>query len=989
MTTASNPLDYKALFESLPGLYLVLDPDLRILAVSDAYTGATMTRREDILGKGLFEVFPDNPGDPAAGGVRNLEASLRRVLRDRTADAMPVQRYDIPRPGGRGGPFEERYWSPYNAPVLAADGTVAFIIHRVEDVTDFVRIKQQGVEQGRLDEELRDDALRIRAEIFARASEVAAASARIKQANEDITRLYARTLELDRLKTDFFANISHELRTPVTLILGSLARRMKAADLPDGERHDLEVMERNARLLYRHVGDLLDLARLEARQMELRCSPADLAHLTRVAASHFDSLARDRGIRFAVKAPPHLPARLDVAKVQRVLLNLLSNAFKFTPAGGSVELGLHAAGDRAVLQVQDSGPGTHAAPRDAAFDRSRQGDGGVDRRFGDTGLDLAIVKEFAGLHGGTVTLNNAPSGAALVTVSLPLAAAGTHDHPTPADLDPQLGRRALEELQTGPTRAIPPDPRPGAGTGTGTGADAGAGPDAPLVLVVEDNPDMRDFLSSSLGRRHRVATACNSQEGLRKARELGPDLILCDLMMPRLGGDQLVAGLRGDPGTRDVPIVVLTARADEDTRVRLIRQGVQEYLLKPFSEDELLARVNGLISRQHQTMAEVRSLNNELKRRVAELERETAEREQAEEALRKAEQRFRLLVQNSSDIITALDPDGTVLYQSPSIERILGYRPEDRIGRNILLDPIVHPEDIARKRAFLDEARQRPNVTVAAEFRLRRSDGEWRTIEALGRNLIADPSVGAIIANYRDITDRKQAEERALQSERLAAIGQMIAGIAHESRNALQRAQATLEMLALEVGDHPRARDMIGRQQRALDDLNRVHREIRDYAAPIGLEARPCELPAIWRLAWDDLKPMWAARRVEFREHIAGNLPTCPLDFDRMVQVFRNLLENALAACRDPVEIDLRCTLGELKGQPAVCVSVQDNGPGLGAGDAKKVFEPFYTTRTNGTGLGLAIVRRIVEAHGGQISLGDRPDAPGAVFVITLPLPAP
>ena len=263
-------------------------------------------------------------------------------------------------------------------------------------------------------------------------------------------------------------------------------------------------------------------------------------------------------------------------------------------------------------------------------------------------------------------------------------------------------------------------------------------------------------------------------------------------------------------------------------------------------------------------------------------------------------------MQNSSDIITALAADGTILYQSPSTERLLGHRPEDRIGRNIFVDRLAHPEDWARKRAFLDEGIRRPGLSVAAEFRLRHADGSWRHIEAVGQNLLSDPSVGAIIANYRDITDRKRAEERALQAERLAAIGQMVAGVTHESRNALQRGQANLELLALEMGDRPRAMELIGRQQQALDDLHRLYEEVRNYAAPIRLEPRSCDLPSLWRLAWANLEPSRACREAGLREEIACSDLRCVADPHRMSQVFRNLLENALAACPDPVEIAFR-----------------------------------------------------------------------------------
>lgn len=188
-------LDFQVLFESAPDLYLVLDPDLVIVGVSDAYTSATMTQREKILGRRLFDVFPDNPDDPAAEGMRNLRTSLQRVLKTRQPDSMPVQKYDIRKPEEEGGGFEERFWSPLNTPVMGNDGSLVYIIHRVEDVTEFVRLKQQGVEQSRLNESLREQAVRAEAEIFARNRDVAAASAQLKAANEELSRLYEKMRE--------------------------------------------------------------------------------------------------------------------------------------------------------------------------------------------------------------------------------------------------------------------------------------------------------------------------------------------------------------------------------------------------------------------------------------------------------------------------------------------------------------------------------------------------------------------------------------------------------------------------------------------------------------------------------------------------------------------------------------------------------------------------------------------------------------------------
>jgi hypothetical protein len=199
----SAAVDFQLLFESAPGLYLVLSPDLRIIAVSENYLRATMTKRAEILGRGLFEVFPDNPADPSATGVRNLSASLERVLRTQVADVMPLQKYDIRRPDSEGGGFEERYWSPVNTPVCNAHRELLYVIHRVEDVTDFVRLKQQGSEQHRLTEELRSRAEQMETEVVLRARMLDEANVQLRKTHEELERrVQERTAELEAALKD-------------------------------------------------------------------------------------------------------------------------------------------------------------------------------------------------------------------------------------------------------------------------------------------------------------------------------------------------------------------------------------------------------------------------------------------------------------------------------------------------------------------------------------------------------------------------------------------------------------------------------------------------------------------------------------------------------------------------------------------------------------------------------------------------------------------
>ena len=435
-----------------------------------------------------------------------------------------------------------------------------------------------------------------------------AALAETRAANAKITELYRKTLELDELKSQFFANVSHELRTPLTLLLAPLEQRLRRPAGPgftEAERRETETMLRNARLLYRHVTDLLDAARLEAGRMTLAWARLDLSRLARAMASYFESLAKERHIDYSVRVPDTLLAEVDGEKLQRVLINLLSNAFKFTPDGGAIALRLSREDGCVLIEVQDNGPGVPAELRGAVFERFRQVEGDSRRRYGGTGLGLAIVKDFVELHGGTVALTEAAGGGALFSVRLPLAAPAGTLLGAAATPDEVLDRQAVEELE-----ARTP--------ATAQGMAPPAGADAPLVLVVEDNADMNAFIADTLRPYYRVASAYDGREGLERALALRPELILCDVMMPVLSGDQMVPELRRQPGLAEVPIVVLTARADEELRVRLLREGVQDYLNKPFRVEELLARVGGLVASRRRTLEELRRLNADLERRVAE-----------------------------------------------------------------------------------------------------------------------------------------------------------------------------------------------------------------------------------------------------------------------------------------------------------------------------------------------------------------------------------
>lgn len=403
---------------------------------------------------------------------------------------------------------------------------------------------------------------------------------KLEHAYLELNELYSKVKQMDQIKTSFFANVSHELRTPLALIFSPVDRMLQAK--PDqATRRELAVVRRNALLLYKHVNDLLDVSKLEAGKLELQYSRLDLAAMARAMANIFESVVSERGIRVELHTPDETLVEVDGNKVQRVFMNLLSNAFKYAPNDSIVRLTLTEDGDHLTLTVEDAGPGIPPELRAGIFERFQQGDKETQRRFGGTGLGLSIVKEFVEMHGGTITVGESPAGGAQFRVRLPRHAPGGVE----IGHSPWVGTDAmLDRLANSPAHdhaELPPAPE------SGPAGDASL----PDVIVAEDNRDMRDFICRVLQPDAQTRAVEDGAAALKAMQERVPDLLITDMMMPRMTGDELVATMRLDERLRDVPVILLTAKADEEMKLNLLIEGVQDYVMKPFLIDELRARV--------------------------------------------------------------------------------------------------------------------------------------------------------------------------------------------------------------------------------------------------------------------------------------------------------------------------------------------------------------------------------------------------------------
>ncbi|MES2481621.1 MAG: ATP-binding protein [Pseudomonadota bacterium] len=806
-------------------------------------------------------------------------------------------------------------------------------------------------------------------------------------AYEDERRRAKALAELDRAKTAFFSNISHEFRTPLTLMLGpvehALAGPQESAPM---HRERLQVVHRNGLRLLRLVNDLLDFSRIEAGRVRAAYEPTDLAEFTADLASNFRSACERAGLALRVDCPPlREPVFVDRPMWEKIVLNLLSNAFKFT-FEGEIVVTLRQADHAAELVVRDTGTGVPAAEMPRLFERFHRVENARGRTHEGSGIGLALVQELVKLHGGTISAESV-AGSEGVTeaergttfrISIPLGAGhlpsdqvadgrmATHAAAGASPFVQEALRWLPDAAQPDDGAATPPivrdDPPGRALPSERTGAAA------PRVLVADDNADMRRYIERLLDGPYTVETVPDGEAALAAVRQRMPDLILADVMMPRLDGFGLLKALRSDPLTAGVPVILLSARAGEESRVEGMEAGADAYLVKPFSATELLAQLGALLQI-------------------------TRIRQEANELIRASEERFRALVNASSDVTYRMNADWTEMRHLKGREFIADTREPNR---SWLLNHIV-PDDQALVMAAIDAAIRSKGV-FELEHRVVRLDGTpgWTFSRAIPL-LDGDGEILEWFGAARDVTPRKRAEH-----ERERLVGQLraqdvrkdefLATLAHELRNPLAPIRNGLQVMKLARNDAEAVEQARAMMERQVGHMVRLIDDLLDlsYISQGKLELRRerVEVSAVLRNAAETSHPLI----VRMDHTLSLAVPPVPIyldgDMTRLAQVFSNLLNNAAKYTERGGRIRLTA---ERQGSDAV-VTVEDNGVGIPADMLGKVFEMFTQVDRSlerskgGLGIGLSLVRRLVELHGGSVQARSDGDGRGSAFVVRLPV---
>jgi len=785
------------------------------------------------------------------------------------------------------------------------------------------------------------------------------------RAYEEERRRAELLAEIDRAKTLFFTNISHEFRTPLTLMLGPLEDILAQPEggvLP-GNRELLSVVHRQGLRLLKLVNTLLDFSRIEAGRMQATYERTDIGALTSELASMFRSAVEKAGLRLNVDCPlVDAPVFLDRDMWEKIVLNLLSNAFKFT-FEGEIEVRLRQVGEAVELTVRDTGVGIATKDLPYVFERFHRIEGAKRRTHEGTGIGMALVYELTKLHGGEVRVESVEGQGTTFTVSIPTGSA----HLPPDRIG---GTRSLSSTSLAPglyveeaLRWLPDDQQPKtASTDLLEGGEVAAafpplenGP-RPRIVLADDNADMREYVGRLLSQRFDVEALANGREALDTSRQRRPDLILTDVMMPELDGFELLQQVRADPSLREIPVIMLSARAGEEARIEGVQAGADDYLIKPFSARELLARVS-----THVEMARVRR--------------------EAAEAVFDQRERLRFVMDSMPQKIFTAKPNGDVDYFNPQWTEFTGL-PFERI-RDWGWTQFIHPDDLAENVRVWQQAID-SGEPFLFEHRFRRADGEYRW--HLSRAVALKDTGGKVlmwVGSNTDIQDVKESDRRK---------DEFLAMLAHELRNPLAPIRNAVQVMRLTGGDGTAVQSVsemmerqIGQMVRLVDDLLDVSRISR---GKIELRKGRVELASVVNHAVEAARPL-----LESKDHeLTVTLPPQPIylnaDPTRLTQVVGNLLNNACKFTDKGGRIWLAV---EREGGQAV-IRVRDTGIGIAAGELPRIFEMFTQVDTSlersvsGLGIGLTLVKNLVEMHGGTVEVHSAGIGQGSEFVVRLPI---
>jgi len=778
--------------------------------------------------------------------------------------------------------------------------------------------------------------------------------------------------ELDRAKTAFFANVSHEFRTPLTLMLAPLEELGAGSDSVHVERSTIELLHRNALRLQKLVNTLLEFSRIEAGRVEATYEPVELGALTTELASSFRDLIERAGLILDVDCPalPE-PIYVDRDMWEKIVLNLLSNAFKFT-FEGKISVRLRLEEQSVCLTVTDTGTGIEEHELPLMFERFHRIEGVRSRSHEGSGIGLALLKELVRLHGGHVGAASEEGAGSSFCVRIPRGAAHLPpDRVHAAALLPTKVPRSLPFVNEAQRWSAPAERE--------SMSAHGALPSArERIVFADDNADMRDYVTRLLGVRWQVEAVPDGVTALARIRAEPPALALLDVMMPGLDGTTLVRVLRDQPSLRTLPIMLLSARAGDEATESGLASGADDYLAKPFSARELVARVATQIALG-----------------------------QARRSERDAQERLQAIFRQA--------PVAVSVVRGPTfVYELANSRYESLVGRHALVGrPIrevfqeLHPE--APVFQMLERVRRTGEPFTATEYTVaidRHGTGRPEdVIFHFSCQPVREPdgSVDTILTVAIDVTEqvssrrnveglaRREEAARRVAEEASRAKDEFLSTLSHELRTPLNAVVGWSHLLrtgGVPADQRERAFETIERNARAQAKLIEDMLDLSRIAqGKLVLAVGPVEMVRVVEAALDSVRLAAEAKNVRLQP-VLDSHATIVGDADRLQQVVWNLLSNAIKFTPKNGRVQVRVSRQE----SYVEVAVADNGQGIAPEFLPHVFDRFrqadgaINRQAGGLGLGLAIVRSLVELHGGLVSAASDGLGRGATFTVRLPM---